>query len=227
MCQALDDSLYREHDASLLINEINLQQYCRLSIVIHSLTRFSFYLLFFSLCTDKKFIFNFSASMFFSSIFLFRALCVCACMCVLTCQSNCATPIVSLLFWLLLLVSIYIHIYRDRHISYHNLWWHAMLCALPLDANFLMLLLLPPTHNILRSAAASAVRLSIVAPINLMLSILWKFIVCCPPNLTLSCSLLALYGCMWKTVDNPACYHCCLNSKKIIQIRIEFDFLRQ
>lgn len=94
----------------------------------------------------------------------------------------------------------------------------------PVRCELFNALLLPPAlplENILRSAA---VRLSIVAPINLMLSILWKFIVCCPPNLTLSCSLLAVYGCMKNSWQPCLFSSCCLDSKEIIQMRIQFDF---
>jgi len=55
-------------------------------------------------------------------------------------------------------------------------------------------------------------------PINLMLSILWKFIVCCPRYLTLSCSSLAiLLSDILKPVDSQAESRCQLNSRATVE----------
>lgn len=121
MCQALDDSLYRESVATLLINEMNLQQYRRLSVVIHSLTRFSFYLLFFC-CLWGLIKNSYSTFLFrcFSAVFFSFSATVCWHVSQIVRRPSVVRfSFVSLfLFLLLLLVNLYIYIciYRERDI---------------------------------------------------------------------------------------------------------------
>lgn len=143
----------------------------------------------------------------------------------LTCQSNCATPIGCPF---LLLVNLYIRIYGERHISYHNLWWHAMLCALPFDASFLMLLLhLPPFHPKYSSICCClccpsvnccAHQFDVVNFVKIYRLLPSKFDI-----------VMQFVSRIWmyeyeKQLTTLLVFPCCLDSKEIIQIRIQFDF---
>lgn len=121
----------------------------------------------------------------------------------------------------------YIRIYGERHISYHNLWWHAMLCALPFDASFLMLLLLLlPCHPkypsicclCCPSVNCCAHQFDVVNFVKIYRLLPSKFDI-----------VMQFVSRIWmykyeKQLTTLLVFPCCLDSKEIIQIRIQFDF---